>query len=331
MEKVKIALIGAGGISQIVRIPSLKKMEDVELVAICDIDKAKVGFIADKYQIPRVYFDSQNMLNSEEIDGVIISTPNNLHCPIALSAMDKNVHTLIEKPMALNAEQAERMVNKAEQKNVHLVCGMQNRFREDAVILKEFIQNNEIGDTFYVKSGWLKRWERHLNKGWMGDSRISGGGVVIDMGIQLIDLALWLIGNPEVSEITSYFYNMFVKGDVEDSALVVLRTQNNIAITIEIAWRMHIDKDLTYTHVFGSGGGAFLNPLRLNKELHGNLVNVTPIQEDKNVDLFKKAFENEIRNFVNVIKGEAKPVTPGTDGLKLMRIIDKIYKVAKKA
>jgi len=92
---------------------------------------------------------------------------------------------------------------------------------------------------------------------------------------------------------------------------------------------MHIDHDLAYTHVFGSEGSAFLNPLRLNKEMHGSLVNVTPIQTEKNVDIFMKAFEKEIQNFVDVIKDDAQPVNPATDGLYLMKIIESVYQAGK--
>ena len=78
---------------------------------------------------------------------------------------------------------------------------------------------------------------------------------------------------------------------------------------------MHLENDLLYTHIFGKQGGAFLNPLRINKEMHGNLVNVTPVQSKKNIDMFTSAFESEINNFVNVIQNKEKPVTPGEDSI----------------
>ncbi len=331
MEKVKIALVGIGGISQVVRIPMLKKNEAVDLVALCDIDASKVSFVADKYDVPHVYYDIQNLLKKEELDGILICTPNNLHYPMALAALGKGVHTMVEKPIALNAVQAQRMVDKAKDNRVNLICGMNNRFRDDAVILRDFIANNELGKPFYAKCGWLKRWGRRAQQNWISDSKIAGGGVVMDLGIQLIDLALWLLGKPKVTGVKSYFYNLFGSGDVEDSALVVIETADGVAITIEVSWRLHLQKDLVYTHVFGNEGGAFLNPLSLNKELHGNLVNVSPMQVDANADMFKKAYESEIKNFVDVIRGEAEPVTPGEDAVYLMKIMDAVYESGKTA
>jgi predicted dehydrogenase len=329
MSKLKIALAGVGGISQIVRIPTLKKMEDVELVAICDLDEAKVSFIADKYDIPHAYFDFQNLLKKEELDGIFICTPNNFHYPMALASIDKGIPTLVERPVALNSDQAGRLLEKSKQKDTRLVVGMNYRFRDDAMILKEFMRKGEIGKPFYVKTGWLRHWSRPNLQHWLTDSKISGGGVIMDMGIQLIDLSLWLLGTPKVKSFRAYRYNLFMEGDVEDSALAVLQTENDEAITVEVSWKIHLEKDMNYTHVFGKEGSAFMNPLRLYKELHGKLVNVTPVDIESNVDVFKKSFHHEMRNFINVIKGEEEPVTPIEDGVYIMKIIDAIYQSAE--
>ena len=329
MSKLKIALAGVGGISQIVRIPILKKMEDVELVAICDLDEAKVSFIADKYDIPRVYYDFQNLLIKEELDGIFICTPNNFHFPMALASIEKGIPALVEKPVALNSDQAQRLYEEAKQKNTMLIVGMNYRFRDDAMILKEFMQKDEIGNPFYVKTGWLRHWSRPKMQSWLTDSKIAGGGVLMDMGIPLLDLSLWLLGTPIVKNVRAYCYNLFMEGDVEDSALAIIQTEKDVAITIEVSWRMHLEKDLNYAHVFGKEGSAFMNPLRLYKEMHGNLVNVTPVDFESNVDVFKKSFSKEMQNFINVLKGIEEPVTPIEDGVYIMKILDAIYQSAK--
>ena len=329
MSKIRIALAGVGGMSQVVRIPILKKIEDVELVALCDLDEAKVSFVADKYDIPRVYFDIQYMLQREKLDGIFICTPNNLHYPMALASLEKGITTLVEKPLALNFERAERIEQKAKETKTQLVVGMNYRFRDDAIVLKEFMDNNEIGKPFYVKAGWLRQWSRPKLQTWLTDAKISGGGVLIDMGIQLIDLSLWLLNKPKVKNVNAYTYNLHQKENIEDAALAVIQTENDAVITVEVAWRMHMEKDMNYTHVFGREGGAYMNPLRLYKELHGKLVNVTPIDFESNVDVYKKSFENEISNFIGVVKGEEAPITPVEDGVYIMKVIDAIYKSAK--
>lgn len=329
MEKLKVALIGTGGISQIFRIPALQNIENVELVALCDVDEAKVSFIAEKYNIKNVYYDIENLLKKETLDGIFICTPNNFHYPMALASLESKVPTFIEKPMALNQTQAERLAKTANKIDVPLVMGMNNRFRDDAIILKDFLNKNELGDPFYIKTGWLRRWNHEPQQAWLLDKKISGGGVIMDIGIQLTDLSLWLLGLPKVKNVRCFNFNVFTEGSVEDSALVVLQTENNVVITVEVAWRLHLEKDMSYTHVFGKQGSAFLNPLRLYREMHGNLVNVTPVHSTPSADVLKSAFANEIQNFLEVIQGKTKPVTPAEDGIYLMRIIDAIYKSAE--
>ena len=328
MDKVKIAVVGIGGISQIVRIPTLKKMENVDLVAICDIDEAKCSVIADKFNIPKVYYDIQNLLKREELDGIFICTPNNFHYPMALATLDRGIPTLVEKPLALSLDQVNRINQKVQEKNTLLVVGMNYRFRDDAIVLKKFLEKNEIGEPYYIKSGWLRHWSRPEMQTWITDSKISGGGVVMDMGIQLLDLSLWILNRPKIQHVHAYTYNLFMQGDVEDSALVVIQTTSGAVVTIEVSWRMHLEKDVNYTHVFGKEGGAFLNPLRMYKEMHGKLVNVTPVDFEPHTDIFKRSFINEIKNFINCIKGEEEPVTPVADAVYIMKIIDAIYKSA---
>jgi predicted dehydrogenase len=303
-------------------------MDNVELVAICDIDEAKVSFIADKFEIPHAYFDYQNLLAREELDGIFICTPNNFHYPMALASLERKIPTLVEKPLALNLDQSRRIAEKSHENNATLVVGMNYRFRDDAMVLKEFLQKNEIGEPYYIKTGWLRHWSRPKLQNWLTDKRISGGGVMIDMGIQLIDLALWLIDKPKIKNVRAFNYNIFMEGDVEDAAMATIETESGAVITVEVSWRMHLEKDMNYTNVFGREGGAFMNPLRLYKELHGKLVNLTPIDFASNVDLFKRSFENEMHNFLNVIKNEEKPVTPVEDGVYIMEIVDAIYKSA---
>jgi len=329
MDKVKVALIGVGGISQVVRIPILKKMENIELVALCDIDESKASFIANKYGIKNVYDDIEYMLWHEKLDGLFICTPNNLHYPMALAAIQHGVPALIEKPVALNAQQAKKIAKQSADAKVPMVVAMNNRFRKDAMTLKNFLEQDELGKPFYIKTGWLKKWNRNPYQGWQSDIRISGGGVIMDLGIQLIDLVLWLLGKPTIKSIHSYFNTSSSTRQAEESALVIMETMNQVVITLEVAWHFHMDKDVIYTNVFGPKGSALMNPLRLYKDLHGNLVNVTPVYDEANVDLYMAAFEKEIRNFIEVIQGQATPMTPIEDGVYLMEVIDLLYQSAR--
>ena len=329
MNKVNVAVVGIGGISQIFRIPFLKKMEDVNLIALCDIDEKKVSAIANKYNVPKVYYDIQNMIKNENIDAILICTPNIFHYPMVLASVESDIAVMVEKPLAINAVQTENLVEKAKSKKIPLIVAMNNRFRDDAVIVKEFIAKGEIGKPFYIKAGWLKAWGKSPQQKWTADIKIAGGGVIMDLGIQLIDLALWMLNNPKILNVHTYPFHIYLNKEVEDAALVVLQTNTKVTITIEISWSLHLEKDMQYFHIFGNHGAAFMNPPRLNKEIHGNLVNVTPMRFQDKADILKKTYENELRNFINVIKGVEKPISPGEDAIYVMKLMNAIYQSAK--
>jgi predicted dehydrogenase len=330
MGNTKIALVGTGGISQIYRIPALRKFDEIELVALCDSDETKAGFVADKFQVPKVYYDIQNLLKKEELDGIIICTPNGFHYPMALACLERNIPTLVEKPLALNESLTKRLVEKAKEKKTPLLVGMNNRFRDDVVLINNFLQDNEIGTPFYIKAGWLKQWNRIPQQSWMTDPKMAGGGVIMDMGLPLIDLALWLLNKPKIKNVRTLGYNVAYKKDVEDSALVVIETIDKVAIMVEVSWCIHLEKDMHYFHIFGEKGSAFLNPLRLNKEIHDNLINVTPKPVQNKTDLFKRTYEKEVNNFIKVIQGEEEAGSPGEDAIYLMRVIDAVYESHRK-
>lgn len=329
MEKLKIAVVGVGSIAQVVHLPILNNLEEVELVAICDLDDSKASALTRKYNIPHWYDQIDNLLQREELDAVHICASSHFHYPMSYLALQKGINVFVEKPIALNVNEAKKLTELAKTKDLTIMVGMQNRFRDDVQILREFIKKDELGEIFYVKAGWLKKWDRSSLREWQTKKDEAGGGVLIDLGTQLIDLALFLTGIPRVKSVRLYDYTINKKHEVEDSALAVLNTVDGMTVTIEIAWRMHMEADMIYTHIFGSKGAAYLNPLRINKELHGNLVNVTPMIVEQNVDRYKKAYEVEIKHFMNVLRGKESNQSSPEEALYIMKIIEALYKSAK--
>lgn len=329
MEKLKVAVVGVGSIAQIVHLPILKKLEDVELVAICDVDESKVHAITKKFDIPRWYSQIDDLISEEELDAIHICTNNLYHYPMSYLALNNGINVFVEKPIALNAEDAEKINQLAKEKKLTAMIGMQNRFRDDVITLKKFIDNDELGEVFYIKAGWLKKWSRGLIQNWELKKDYAGGGVLIDLGSQLIDLALFLNNNPPVKSVRLYDYCLNNECEVEDAALAVIETTSHLTITLEISWRMHLERDMVYTHIFGKKGAAYLNPLRINKELHGNLVNVTPIIANSSADSYIQSYESEIRHFNRVVRGEEENLSSTEDALYVMRIIDALYESGK--
>lgn len=329
MEKLKVAVVGVGSIAQIVHLPILKKLEDVEVAAICDVDESKVHAIIKKFDIPRWYSQIDDLISEEDLDAIHICTNNLYHYPMSYLALNNGINIFVEKPIALNAADAEKIHQLAKEKNLTAMIGMQNRFRDEVIMLKKFIDNDELGEVFYVKAGWLKKWSRGFLQNWELKKDYAGGGVLIDLGSQLVDLALFLNNKPPIKSVRLYDYCTHPRCEVEDAALAVIETTNHLTITVEISWRMHLEKDMIYTHIFGKKGAAYLNPLRINKELHGNLVNVTPIIANSNADSYIHSYENEIRHFTRVVRGEEENLSSTEDALYVMRIIDALYESGK--
>jgi predicted dehydrogenase len=134
---------------------------------------------------------------------------------------------------------------------------------------------------------------------------------------------------PAVESVRLFDYTLNPGIQVEDAALAIIRLTNDVVITLEMGWRMHLEKDIIYTNFFGQKGAAYLNPLRINKELHENLVNVTPMISEKGSDRYLKAYDKEISHFYKVIQGKEQNLSPAGDAHQIMSIIEALYESSR--
>ncbi len=327
MERARIAVIGLGTIAQNVHLPILTKIPDAEVVAICDVDAAKAQFIARKYNIPHYYKDYAELLDvEEEIVGVDICSPTNLHHSIAIAALESKKHLLVEKPLARTQKEAVEIVAAAKKAGRRVMVGMNNRFRPDSMILKSFVDGGELGKIYYAKAGWLKK--HSVANPWFTRKAQSGGGVVLDLGIVMFDLTYWMMGFPEVKEVIAATYNHNTK-EVEDSAVVFVRMNNGSTLTIETSWSLESEEDFFYCDCFGSEGSGSLNPFRILKRMHGNLVNVAPASHDTPQMLYRKSYENELKHWVGSLRGLHPFVSTAEEAVHRMTVVDAIYRSAK--
>jgi predicted dehydrogenase len=324
-KPLQIGVIGAGSVAQVNHIPAWMRLRpEVQVTTICDEESVRLNAVARKFSIPRAVADFEELLRDGAIDAVDICTPNHLHSPMAIAALRSGKHVLCERPMARNSLEAEAMVKASRKAGRVLMCAMNNRFRGDAQILQRFIQEGEIGDLFYLKSGWLRRSE---NYGWKAEHAMSGGGAVLDQGVQMLDLAIWLAGDRQLATVSAQVHRPRPDA-VEDSGVALLRFKDGSAISLEVSWSLTIERDVAYLHAFGTRGAASLSPLRIHKELHGSLVNVTPaVDSPRNV--YKHSYAREIEHFVACVQKTEKQISPAADGLAIMRIVDAIYASAK--
>lgn len=326
MDRVKVAVIGVGGIAQVVHLPILTKMPDVDVVAVCEKERAKSQLVAEKFGIKGIYYDPQAMLEHEDIAAVIVCTSTDAHKEATLAALKAGKEVLVEKPIARRYDEALEMAETANAGKRKLMVGMNHRFRPDVMILKSFIEGKELGKVFYTKAGWLRK--RSSEGSWFTQKEKSGGGVFIDLGIMVLDLALWLMGYPDVRHVSATHFNHKTR-QVEDTSLVTLAMSNGATVRIEVSWSMSLDDDVYYCGTYGTDGSASLNPLRINKELHGNVVNVTPKKAESPQNLFNRSYENELKHFIGAVKGLHPIISTGDEAVQRMRVVDGVYRSAR--
>ena len=326
MDRVKIGVIGLGGVAQVVHLPALLKMPDAEVVAVCDRDRAKAVMVGEKFGIRRTYANVDEMLANEGLKAVVVATSTDAHREATLASLRAGCDVLVEKPIARRYAEAAEMAEVARETKRKLMVGMNHRFRPDTMLLKTFIEAKEIGKLFYTKCVWLRK--RSSDSAWATQKEKSGGGVFVDLGLPMLDLAFWLMGYPEVRRVSaSNFHNK--TRSVEDTSLVNITMKNGSLISIEVSWSLVVDDDVYYCSVIGSEGTASLNPLRVNKELHGNLVNLAPAKMDTVQQLFLRSYEIELKYFLGAVRNLHPVISTGEEAVQRMRVVDAVYKSEK--
>ena len=324
---LRIGLVGVGAAAQVNHIPALRKIEDLELVALCDRDHDKVTRVAQKFQVPRSYTRFEELLSDDEVQAIDICTPNFLHAPMAMAALEAGKHVLCERPLARSAEEAAAMVKAAKKNDRILMCAVQHRFREDAQLLRKFVEKGDLGELFLAKAGWLRQRTEWDSDEWRRQRRDAGGGVVLDLGFQMLDQALWIIGGPKVESVTASVHRR-TRGEVEDSATAFLRLAGGATLSLELTWGLLMERDFAYLNLFGTGGAALLNPLRIHKGMHGTLVNVTPTMPTPG-NQFKQAVEAQVAHFADSLRKGVQPMGSAEEILPVMELMDAIYRSAE--
>lgn len=325
-KKIRVGILGAGGMAQVVHIPLLRKHPEVELAAICDLDAQKAALVAQKNKIPLFFRDVERFLKVEELGAVFVCTPTNSHMALALAVLSAGKNVLVETPVARTYTEAVRMAKAATEAKRILMVAMNHRFRPDSMILKNFLEANELGKITHARAGWLKKKSKWTRPAWVKNSKISGGGVMMDLGVQMLDICLWLLGNPKVERVSATAVRSSPGKKTEDTIFAFYRLQGGIGLTIDTSWSLMSDESVAYTHFHGTQGSAALNPPKIAKEMHGDLVNVTPGKQLRPMDLYKKSFEFEVDHFIQCIQHKRKPISSIEEAVRIMAIVEATYR-----
>jgi predicted dehydrogenase len=326
MEKTNVGIIGLGGIAQLVHLPYLTKMNNVNVTSVAEINKNRLNTIADKFSIEERYTDFNELLEKSNAEAVIVATPTSTHKDVAVACLKAKKDVFVKKPLARTFDEAKPIVDAAKRNKKKIMVGMNLRYRPDAMLLRSILNSGEIGDPFYVKCSWIRR--QSSEQKWFTKKVESGGGVIVDLGIALLDLALWLLNYPPVESVSTQCFYQNTK-NVEDTALSFLRCKNSSIINLETSWSLQVDKDVFQLVIYGTKGTASLNPFRIYKKIEEQFIDLTPPQTESTITAFRKSYLNELKSFIGAVRGLNPVVSSGDEALSRMKVVDAMYKSAK--
>jgi predicted dehydrogenase len=340
-KKVRVGIIGSGGIACATHIPNYKKIDGVELVACADIDLSAAKRASKEFNIPRFYREYEEMLKKENLDAVSVCTPNAFHKDPAIAAMKAGAHVLTEKPMAGKLSDAKRMYEASKKYGKILIVGFQTRFRIDLNALRQLVNEGELGDVYYTRALSLRRWGVPVRPTFI-DKKVSGGGPLLDIGCYAVDMAMYVLGFPAPRKAYAVTYDKICKDPtmakkggwggqwrvedftVEDNAFGFVKFRNGMTMLLETNWASFSPSDAFNLILLGTKGGAQLEPFELYKDVLEKRVVIKPHDEIHQPDIY----EQRIFKFVESVR-KGKPLfSPAIEGLKVQAILDAMYRSA---
>lgn len=340
-KKIRVGVIGTGGIANGAHLPGYSNIPDeVEIFALCDIDPAALEKTSAKYPDAKHKFeDYHDLLAMPEIDAVSVCTPNVAHYQPTVDALKAGKHVICEKPIAINAVQAAEMAATARKEGKILQIGFNQRFGPNNLALKRFIDAGELGDIYYARAHSLR--VRGI-PGWgvFIDKSKQGGGPLIDIGVHILDLTLWLMGHPKPIAASGATYQKFGKRDdvvgfmgqwdtekftVEDLSVGMIRFENGATISLEASFVANIKQDVFSAELMGTAGGATTSPFSITQERHMSVFSFDPKVPNSNINTYNA----EIKSFIECIRDGKEPLVTGEQAVYVAQITDAIYKSAE--
>ena len=352
MEQVRVGIIGCGGIANGKHMPSLKQLPNVKMVAFCDIIEERASTARADYGTPdcAVYTDYRELLEDKSIDVVHVCTPNRAHSFITVDALHAGKHVMCEKPMAINSEEAKKMLDAAKETGKKLTIGYQSRQRADSRYLKNECLAGTFGDIYYAKATALRRravptWGVFLNE------YEQGGGPLIDIGTHALDLTLWMMDNYQPKYCLGQTFHKLnndtnqgndwgnwdpEKFTVEDSAFGMVVMENGAVINLESSWALNtLETREAVTSVCGTLAGAdMIDGLRINGIRQNYKYEFKPTFTGGGAAYFEGVSSAdpsvlEAAQWIDAVINDKTPCVTPEQAFTVTRILEGIYMSAK--
>lgn len=344
---IKVGIVGAGvGRQHLAAYRALPNA--VEIVALCDVNEARLNEIGTAYNVPRYFTDYNELFAAGEIEAVSICLPNSLHAPVSIAALKAGLHVLCEKPLAENLASSYKIAEAVAQASSNFMICFNRRYRLDVQWMKQVLRQGLLGRVYQIKAGWVRETGIPGWGGWFLNKSIAGGGPLIDLGVHMLDAVMWLLDYPEPLTVSGVVQANFGPRHaktwqpsatpspytVEDSAVAFIRLAGDVTLTLETSWASHArpGMDDFYITLLGTEGSIELyvtnyaaeNTLTFYTEIGGKPVVTRPA-----VKLTHSDHEYAIMEFVRCIQEDTVPTATVDQGLTLMKIIEAVYQSAE--
>jgi len=320
-------------------------LADVEIVALAGLEEDRLQTLGATYNVPNLYHYHHELLSRDDLDAVSVCVPNYLHAPIAIEALKRGLHVLCEKPLARTSREAEAMVDAATEADRVLQVVFNHRMRGDVQVLKRYIDEGKLGKIYYAKAYWMRRRGIPGAGTWFVSKEKAGGGPLIDLGVHALDMALYLLGEPEVLTVSASTYDELAKSgkgidpkarksgsgnvyEVEDLATAFLRLAGGSTLLLEASWATNSSASDDFGIIlYGSDGGAEIQVKNYNwLDTLDIYIDVADVPATIHPQLYKgDGHITVVREFVDIIKGGNWLQYNGNEGLQRVRVIDACY------
>jgi predicted dehydrogenase len=339
VKPLRVGIIGCGGIAQ-THIGYLKKMPGVSIVCGADIKPKALEHMKTAHGVELLYNDFNDMLKEvgDAVDAISVCAPNGVHAPAAIAALNAGKHVLCEKPMAMNAKEAQEMADAAKKNGVEFIIGFQHRYEPRSQMLRDMIKAGDFGKILYVRAQALRR--RGIpNWGVFGRKELQGGGPMIDIGVHILEASHSIIGTPrpvaatgntftflgdKSSDVVSMWPNWDHKTyTVEDMAVGMIRFETGAMLTLESSFVAHIPEDVFNIQIFGEKSGAIWSTSEIFTDYNNYMINTKPGYMPR-----WDMWEYKMKHFVEVVRDGRPNEAPAAHGVMVQKMLDGIYAAA---
>lgn len=333
MKKTKLAILGAGFVSDIHMESYHRFVPEAEIVAVYTRSAEKAKAFAEKHHIPNWYDDMDRLINESGCEVVDICLPNFLHAEATLKAAAAGKHIIIEKPLAVTLEEADTMIAACKKAGVKLMYAEELCFAPKYERVRHLVNEGAVEKVYM-----LKQSEKHSgpHSDWFYDINLAGGGVLMDMGCHAIQWCRWMLKNEKVISVYATMNTVLhnKRTNAEDNSVVIIEFESGVTAVLENSWAKHGGMD-DRCEVYGTGGVIYADlfmgnaAITYSKEGYGYAMEKAGTTAGWSFTVFEEAFNQgypqELKHFIECIQQDTDPLVTGEDGRAVLEIIYAAY------